>query len=480
MLGYFAFIMNNPDSRNHRSTTVEGPKISSQETRQENYHGFQVPKKKHPILKALLIIIGVVIVGLGIFIFARAQNLTNKIFVGQKTGLLGQVGQLLGGTKLQGESNGQVNVLLLGIGGEGHDGPYLSDSIIVAQIRPGDKKATMISIPRDYFVQIGNGYGWAKINSAFADGFADGKNFDTAGRYARETVEKVTGLDIPYFAVVDFQGFQKGIDLVEGVDIHVDRTFTDYTYPDNKNGYIPAVTFKEGDEHMNGTRALIYARSRHAAGPEGTDFARGVRQQKMLQAFKTKVVQLNLVSDSGKVNQLLDVLGDHFHTNLSLAEMFRLYEIGHDWSKDQITSLSLDPSTGLVCDGKDEASGAYILTACDGKSSSDIRDFFQNSFNTSKLSSEKSVIWLADSTKGGRQYSTVAKQLTSQGVTVVQFTYSGTPLTQTVVYEINDKPGTLQFIKDTFSASEVTLPPPGVKVSKEKADLIMIIGSGSN
>jgi hypothetical protein len=49
-----------------------------------------------------------------------------------------------------------------------------------------------------------------------------------------------------------------------------------------------------------------------------------------------------------------------------------------------------------------------------------------------------------------------------------------------VVYEINDKPDTLKFIKDTFSASEVTLPPPGVKVNKEKADLIMIIGSGSN
>jgi LCP family protein required for cell wall assembly len=400
--------------------------------------------------------------------------------VGEKNSLLSQVGHLLGGTKLQGESDGQINVLLLGIGGEGHDGPYLSDSIIVAQIRPKDKRVTMVSIPRDYLADLGTRYGQRKINSAFAEGFARNSDFDEAGKLARETVEKISGLTIPYFAVIDFQGFQKAIDLVDGIDVTVDRTFTDYTYPNNTNGYIPAVTFKEGPEHMDGKRALIFARSRHAAGPEGTDFARSQRQQKMLQAFKSKVIDLNLVTDSGKINSLLDVVGDHFHTNIGLAEMFHLYEIGKDFSKDNIVSLSLDPATGLVCDGKQEETGAYILMLCEGKTKTDIRNFFQNSFTTTMLSAENSVIWLADSSKTGKLYTKAAKTLKDAGATVVQLSYAGTQLSQNVVYQINDKPDTLKFVKDKLSASEVTLPPPGVTINKDKADLIVILGSDTN
>ena len=410
----------------------------------------------------------------------RASNLSGKIFVGEKNSFLSQVGHLLGGTKLKGESEGQINILLLGVGGEGHDGPYLSDSIIVAQIRPKDNRMTLTSIPRDYLADLGTKYGQRKINSAFAEGFARNSDFDEAGKLARETVEKISGLTIPYFAVIDFQGFEKAIDLVEGIDVTVDRTFTDYTYPNNTNGYIPAVTFKEGPEHMNGKRALIFARSRHAAGPEGTDFARSQRQQKMLQAFKTKVVDLNLVTDSGKINSLLDVIGDHFHTNIGLAEMLHLYEIGKDFSKDNIVSQSLDPATGLVCDGKQEETGAYVILPCQGKTKTDIRNFFQNSFTATALSKENSVIWLADSSKTGILYNKAAKTLASAGATVLQLSYTGTPLTQNVVYQINDKPDTLKFIKDNLSASEVTLPPPGVKVNKDKADLIVILGSGAN
>lgn len=453
------------------------PKVESQNTANPKAHGFTLPQKKHPLLKGLLIVIGVIIVGLGTIVAIRASSLSGKIFVGEKNSFLGQVGSLLGGTKLQGESDGQINILLLGIGGEGHDGPYLSDSIIVAQIRPKDKKVTMISIPRDYLADLGAKYGERKINSAFAEGFARNNDFDEAGKLARETVEKISGLSIPYFAVIDFQGFEKAIDLVDGIDITIDQTFTDYTFPNTTNGYIPAVTFKQGPEHMNGKRALIFARSRHAAGSEGTDFARSQRQQKMLQAFKVKVIDLNLVTDSGKINSLLSVVGDHFHTNVGLAEMFHLYEIGKKFSRDNIISLSLDPATGLVCDGKQEETGAYVLIPCPDVTKTDIRDFFQNSFTTTALSGEKSLVWLADSSKTGKLYTKAAKILKDAGATVVQLSYTGTPLTQNVVYQINNKPDTLKYIKDNLSASEVTLPPPGIKINKDKADFIVILGA---
>lgn len=455
------------------------PQVQSHNSGNNNNHDFKLPPKKRPLLKGILILIGVVIVGLGVFVLIRASDITSKIFVGQKNSLFGQVSGLLGGNKLQGEREGQINILLLGMGGEGHDGPFLTDSIIVAQIRPEDKRVTMISLPRDYLADLGPEYGWRKINAAFAEGYENNKNFDEAGKVSRQAVEKISGLTIPYFAVIDFKGFEKAIDLVDGIDVDIERTFTDYTFPDNKFGYIPAVTFKEGPEHMNGKRALIFARSRHAAGPEGTDFARSQRQQKMLQAFKARVIELNLVTDSGKINSLLDVLGDHFHTNISLAEMFHLYEIGKDYNKDNVLSLSLDPATGLVCDGKQESTGAYIIEPCAGKTKEDIKKYFQNSFSTSVLTKENSTVWLADSTSSGKLYSKAAKTLADAGITVLELTYTGATLTQNVVYPVNNKPETLKFIKENLSASEVSLAPPGVKINKEKSDFIIILGSGN-
>lgn len=443
-------------------------------------HGFTLPKKTHPILKGVLILIGVLIVGLGAFVLIRATNLTNKIFVGDNNSLFGQVTNLLGGVKLQGEDQGQINILLLGMGGSGHDGPYLTDSIIVAQIRPKDKKVAMVSVPRDYLVNLGTEFGWRKVNAAFAESYEKTKDFNQAGKTAREAVEQISGLTIPYFAVIDFKGFEQAIDLVDGIDVDIERTFTDYTYPDNKFGYLPAVTFKQGMEHMNGKRALIFARSRHAAGPEGTDFARSQRQQKMLQAFKSRVVELNLITESGKINSLLGVLGDHFHTNIGLAEMYHLYEIGKDYGKDNVTTLSLDPATELVCDGKQEETGAYIVEPCSGVTKQDIKNFFTNSFTTAGIVSEKSTIWLADSSTTGKLYAKAAATLKDTGATILELEYSGNPLQQNVVYQVNDKPSTLQYIKDNLQASQVTLPPPGVKVDKTKTDFIIILGTKSN
>jgi len=109
------------------------------------------------------------------------------------------------------------------------------------------------------------------------------------------------------------------------VDIKIDRTFTDYQYPDSGTGYLPPQTFTAGWEHMDGARALIFARSRHAAA-RSSDFARSTRQQKVIQAFKDKTLNLNLITDSGKINSLLGTFADHFHTNIP-GEIYHLYSL---------------------------------------------------------------------------------------------------------------------------------------------------------
>jgi anionic cell wall polymer biosynthesis LytR-Cps2A-Psr (LCP) family protein len=77
-----------------------------------------------------------------------------------------------------------VRVLLLGIGGEGHDGPYLSDSIILAQIKLDTNEVSLTSLPRDYQVKLPQNYGYRKINAAFAEGFNQHKDWNEAGTWA--------------------------------------------------------------------------------------------------------------------------------------------------------------------------------------------------------------------------------------------------------------------------------------------------------
>jgi LCP family protein required for cell wall assembly len=434
------------------------------------------------VLKLLVAIIAILILGLGGFVLVRATGIANKIFVGQSSSIFSKVSDLIsgqvGGSKLDGEDSGQVNILILGIGGKGHDGPYLTDTMIVAQIRPGDKKATMISIPRDYLVNTKE-IGQRKINAVFAESYEKNKDWDKAGASIREVVSKMTGLDIPYFAVLDFSGFEQGIDLLGGVDIQIDRTFTDYTYPNSGTGYLPAVTFKEGQEHMDGKRALIFSRSRHAAGEEGTDFARSLRQQKVIQAAKEKVVNLNILADAKKINELFSVIGDHFHTNMSPGQMLRAYNLTHDFGKDNIVSLSLDPTSGIICPQILEESGAWVLTLCSSKTTGDLKDYFKNSFSSGQLASEKAKVWLADSSTTGLLYKKAEAELTNAGLTVYKVIYSGKPLPQTVVYSVNHKPTTTDYIINKLNGSSVSLPPPGIKIDSSKVDVIVILGSAN-
>jgi LCP family protein required for cell wall assembly len=438
-------------------------------------------KSGKKILKKILLSIVCLIIILGGVVFIRAANLSQKIFVGQKTTFFGKIVDLIRGGgdngQLIGENLGQINVLLLGVGGEGHDGPYLTDTMILAQIRPDIGEVTLTSIPRDYWSDMPDG-GQEKINSAFSEGLGSNMDWDQAGLYARQVAQNLTGLQIPYFAVMDFSGFVQAIDQVGGLDITVDRTFTDYQYPDSGTGYLPPVTFTAGPQHMDGATALEFARSRHAAGIEGSDFARSQRQQKIIDAYKQKVLSGNIIGDANNLNSLLGIFADHFHTNMTPAEIFHIYSLTKDKNM-QTLSLSLDPDTGLICPEITASDGAYILTPCPGKSVEDIQNFFKNSFSIGKLTQEQSTVWLADSTGDSQAYDTAFRDLTDAGIMVYQLSYSKDNLPQTIVYQVDQKPATTEFIKNTLNATEVTLPPPGVTVTKGKVDVIVVLGQNA-
>ncbi len=474
--------MSNFDGINKNNSRPQPPHIHTAVGIPQQVSLLKKQGKPHRILKTIIaVILAIVVIG-GTLVVLKAANLTGKIFVGQKTSFFNKLKGLVAGSKaepLAEDDNKQINILLLGIGGEGHDGPYLSDTIMLAQIKPESGEISLVSVPRDYLASLPDGLGELKINSAFALGFNKHKDWNEAGQWARQAVEKISGETIPYFAVVDFSGFEKAVDQVGGLDVHIDRTFTDYSYPDSGTGYLPPVTFKEGDEHMNGTRALEFARSRHAAGIEGSDFSRSKRQEKIITAFKQKVLGLNVFSDASKMNSLLSIFADHFHTNMSLAQLYQFFTIVKNKDTQGISSVSLDPSSHLICPEILATNGAYVLTPCPGKSESDLHNFFSSAFSLGKLASEQSIVWLANSTGNNQAYKTAYRKLTDAGLTVIQLPYSTDNLPQSLVYEVNPKPATSAFIIQSLNATSVAIPPPDVKIPSDKVDVIVILGANA-
>lgn len=148
-----------------------------------------------------------------------------------------------------------------------------SDTMIILHIDPAARKVTMLSVPRDIWVSIPESSP-AKVNSGYAIG---------GPHFAELTVENFLGIPIDYYAVVRFPGFKQLVDALGGVTVNVKTEINDPTYPaDVGNGFMP-IDIKAGVQHMNGTTALEYVRSRHT-DPLG-DVGRNLRQQQVLVAI---------------------------------------------------------------------------------------------------------------------------------------------------------------------------------------------------
>ena len=222
------------------------------------------------------------------------------------------------GTPMKKDAYGNVNVLLVGYGGAGHGGGYLADSTIVASRNPESGALTMISVPRDLYVRNPL-WGAGRINSVFTQLYGKTKNLQEAGSWYARELEKITGLDIPYYATIDFGGFKKVIDDLGGIDIDVPYSLHDSHYPDEHLRGFDPLHVEQGLQHMDGKLALKYARSRHAPG-HASDFDRSFRQQLVINAIKDKLLSGGNLTIS-RATELYESYTAMVNTNVSLNEM---------------------------------------------------------------------------------------------------------------------------------------------------------------
>lgn len=368
------------------------------------------PQKKRRVKKILrrlipiAIIIGI-LMGLSIFLITLSGSSSAVNFIFSGTGLK--------------STEGRINVLLLGIAGGTHPGSSLTDTIVVASYSLKEGRLTLISIPRDLWLPELQ----SKANAVYQMGLSQGSGLG----FSKTVMGNVLGIPIHYALRVDFRGFVEGIDVIEGIDVLVERTFDDFNYPiagaeedlcgfeekemefseeeANKFNIEPGkrkvlvspdgkiatdsaeedqgikyfscryehIHFDKGLVHMNGALALIFVRSRHGTNEEGSDFARSKRQQKIIEAVKSKILSFETLTDPQKISDLVEVLGQSIDTDISVKDGLEFFKLLK--KLDGIRSFILDGSPKLnLPDGRKsllirppaaDYGGAYVLISQD-------------------------------------------------------------------------------------------------------------------
>ncbi|MBI2330316.1 LCP family protein [Candidatus Daviesbacteria bacterium] len=353
-------------------------------------------KRAKNIFKKLLpplIVVGILI-SFAIFLISRSDTSS-------------YVTQILSGTSLK-STDGRVNVLLLGIAGGTHAGSNLTDTIMVASYNLKTDQVYLFSIPRDLWLPEQQ----SKANAVYQIGLSQNNGLGLA----KTIFGNVLGVPIHYAARVDFRGFVAAIDAIGGIEVLVENPFDDYLYPiqgkendlcgneekemdfneeeakklnielgkrkvliltdgqiatdsaeENKGmKYFSCrydhIRFDKGKMDMSGAVALAFVRSRHGTNGEGSDFARSKRQQKVIEAVKSKLLSVETLANPQKVTELIQALGKSIATDISIKDALEFYKMSKNL--DKTYSFVLDDSL-LYHPPASNYGGAYVLVSQD-------------------------------------------------------------------------------------------------------------------
>ncbi len=269
---------------------------------------------------------------------------------------------------LFGALNGKdrVNVLMIGYSGDPHHGgEYLADSLNILSIDPVTNTTTMVPIPRDLWIegvaQLPNN---GKVNEAFSVGWTRG-GVKEAGSAVAGVLSAVTGLHIDHWMAIDFAGFAEMVDAVGGVTVNNPRAFG-YTWSEQSfhAGNWNGGTFMKGTLHLNGKLALDYARSRYTSVPaESSDFARSVRQQRIMGALRAKL-GAGGIGSVGPGLGLMDALQGRLKTDLSAVDLFLL-------SNHLQPERRIELKEDVILRAARNSAGSYILVVIGRQSPTD-------------------------------------------------------------------------------------------------------------
>ncbi len=403
-------------------------------------------RKKFSWLWLIVLLVAAVIGWYGAAIMLAIKNSTTKNY--------SQLPSLL--EKRDGVAGEPINILLIGIGGANHPGGNLADTLIVASVDVKSKTISLLSIPRDLYVTIGE-FGKDKINTAHAIGETQLKSRGGGPALSKQVVSQLLGVPISYFVRVDFSGFHKIIDTLDGVTVNVDRAIFDPRFPDAEMKGFEPFSISAGTHTLNGTTALKYVRSRETT----SDFDRAKRQQQVIVAIKDKMLSANVLSNPKKTTDIITTLGKNILTDFSPSEFDQIARIAASFNRPTVNTYVLDNGDkGLVTAGRSANGASSIVIPKAGPNDfSEIRFFTRAYFSAPPRLAEAPAITVKRGTGTPEQVSRVATELGWAGFKVTVSDNPSSDVKITTLYASSDdsKPKSLNYLQQVYAPAKVTV-----------------------
>ncbi|MBL7057979.1 LCP family protein [Patescibacteria group bacterium] len=485
------------------SILFEMDQDSNQEFNHQEYQYNQEPKKpRKRKAKARVLVYSLVFSVVGVWFFSSKSVTTDadSSFWYEKMLFTNQTEHLVENQDrvAQEKIKDRVNILFLGMGGRVHEGGYLTDTIILASLELSTKKIALISVPRDLSVPVPD-KGWRKINAINA--YAEAENAGSGGEDVTKVLSELLNIPIDYYLRVDFAGFEKIVEDLGGLKVYVENSFDDYQYPvtgrEDAEDYESRFThlhFDKGWNYMDGDLALKYARSRHGTNGEGSDFARGRRQQQVIEAIKNKAISVDILKPS-VLTSIVEDLNYHISTDLGIWDGIRLWKEFKDLNTDDIINEVLDNSYDGLLVEMINSEGSYVLSPRSGDFA-EIAYLVKNIFNENReefksaVSVESPSIDIRNGTFVGGLATNSANQLQKMGFNVVNIGNSSRrDFEKSIIYDLTygEKMASLKVLKERTGAS-ISFGLPswiiedleneliGVTEDVKQPDFILIIG----
>jgi len=440
-----------------------------------------VRRTRRRLIIASAVTVVCLVFAMGGFLAWRAYANVHKVFHGNST-VATLASKKVTPDLLKGEGDGRVNILLLGVGGPGHDGADLTDTIVLLSVDPVNNTAAMLSVPRDLWVKMPVNYfgSQQKINAAYESakyktlGKVDASNENTAAVEAGfASIDKVLGdvldVKINYHVLVNFHAFKQGVDTVGGITVNVPTELYDPTMAwENHNSPILA---QAGVQEMNGVKALLYARSRETS----SDFARSQRQRQILVALKDKILTAGTLSNPAKIEGLMNTFGDNVYSDLSVSGAGRLLSIMKNISDSKVTSLGLtDPPHKLVT--TDHIGSTSVVRPVAGFNNyADIQTYVHSQLPDGYLLKEKAPITVIGLTATGA--AATATNLKNYGYQVAGSSTTKQTILAPAIIDLSHgtAPFTLHYLQNRFKVEASNKLLSGVDVPLGSAKFVILV-----
>ncbi len=375
----------------------------------------------------------------------------------------------------------RVNILVMGLDfrdWQQGEGAPRTDTMILFTVDPLTHTAGMLNIPRDLWVNIPGGFGYGRINTAYRLGVMN--NYPGGGPgLAIETVEKFLGVPINYYAQIDFYAFEKFIDEIGGIDIEVEKKIKI-----DPIGKMNTVILQPGKHHLDGSKALAYARARYT---DLGDFDRADRQQKVIFAAAKRILGLDMLPKLvAKAPSLYEEYKSGINTNLTLEEAISLAWLLKDIDlENQVKHGVISPpdqvlQVSLVVNGEKQdvlkpITSKIRLLRDDIFASSSLSPVMASADPVGLMKAEGARISLLNGSGQGGIANRTSDYLKSQGADVVSTGDAQDFAYETAVIVYTGKPYTLQFL-----AKLMNIQPNRIRFQYDPAsqvDMVITIGA---